>query len=491
MFDRIKSLLFENRSSRQTFTKNVFWLTVANVVNRLIRAVLIIYAARVLGVAGYGIFSYAVGLAAFFSIFSDVGVTAVITREGSKNTGSLKKYFTTALTIKVSLIALSAALIVFVSPFFTNIKEALPLLPIAALLITFDSLRDISFSLTRAWEKMELEAIIGLVTNTAITVLGIIALLLHPTAKVFLFGYSLGSGVGLIYAIYVLRNSFPHFWGRFDFSIAKEILTEALPLAIMGLMGSLMISTDTIILGFFKNATDLGLYSAAQRPVMILYALPSILSTAIFPGMTRLAQNNIERFRAVLETSLIATFIISLPLFLGGVILAPDMIGILFGSEYSGAVLTYGILLFTLILIFPENFLTNSIFALGGQKSFLKFALIGVLGNALLDILLIPKFGIAGSAVATVITGIIITVLLWKTANKLSPFKIFNRLSKIFSAVIIMSVATALLKWIGTPFLVNIPLSAILYSLTLYWFKEPVLEEFLIPLKRLRTKNAE
>jgi len=72
MIRKITSFLFENRGTRQRIVKNTFWLFAGELFGRVLRAVIVIYAARALGVTEYGIFSYAVTLAAFFSIFSDI-----------------------------------------------------------------------------------------------------------------------------------------------------------------------------------------------------------------------------------------------------------------------------------------------------------------------------------------------------------------------------------------------------------------------------------
>jgi len=73
--NKIKEFLFENKSMRQMVAKNTAWLAIGEMVSRLIRAGLIIYAARVLGTEGYGVFSYALSLAALFTIFSDIGLS--------------------------------------------------------------------------------------------------------------------------------------------------------------------------------------------------------------------------------------------------------------------------------------------------------------------------------------------------------------------------------------------------------------------------------
>jgi len=84
MWQKIKSFLFKNGTSSQTVAKNTVWLSISNFGGRIIKAAIIIYGARVLGTAGYGVFSYAVTLAGFFTLFVDPGINSVLIREGAK-----------------------------------------------------------------------------------------------------------------------------------------------------------------------------------------------------------------------------------------------------------------------------------------------------------------------------------------------------------------------------------------------------------------------
>lgn len=60
MFAKIKSLPLKNKTLRQTVLKNTFWLAFLNIGGRLLRAIVIIYSARVLGAAEWGAFNYAI-----------------------------------------------------------------------------------------------------------------------------------------------------------------------------------------------------------------------------------------------------------------------------------------------------------------------------------------------------------------------------------------------------------------------------------------------
>src|SRR3989304_9331902 len=113
---QLKAFLFENQDVRQTITKNTFWLSFGEIAGRILRLFIVVYAARVLGAAGWGAFSYLTSLAAILTVFSDVGLSSVVIREVTKRPELKDKYFSTAFLFKFILTALSFLIIVFLAP---------------------------------------------------------------------------------------------------------------------------------------------------------------------------------------------------------------------------------------------------------------------------------------------------------------------------------------------------------------------------------------
>lgn len=477
MFKRIwqyiRVLLFENRNARQTVFKNAFWIGASNILGRMIRAGLIIYVARVLGTAGYGAYSYALGISGFFAVFSDIGINGILTREGSRNKESLPAYIATSTVIKVVLIAISAAVLLIVAPVITKVPEALPLIPLAAALLISDSLRDFTSSITRAKEKMEIEAGINIFTNLAITALGIAILFVNRSAGALMMSYVLGSIVGTVGAYWVLRKYFFHPIRHFRKDLLRPILTEAFPFAFMGLLSGLMLNSDTVMLGWMTNADALGLYSAAQRPIQILYIIPGMFSAAVFPIMARTAMEDGDRFRRVLEQTLVSAFILAVPIVAGGIALGHSIVLLLFGQQYIGAATSFMILLSTILLNFPGSLLGNGIFAHNQQKNFLTYMTIGAAGNIVFNFLLIPKWGIEGSSVATVISQILSTGFMWWKMKKIRYFSALPKLKKIALASILMGGTVFALRSFGVPVLINIVAGAAIYFLLLLIMREP------------------
>jgi O-antigen/teichoic acid export membrane protein len=477
MLQKIKIFLFQNQTIRQTVAKNTFWLFFGEISGRLLRAVLVIYAARILGVENWGVFSYTITMSAFFSIFSDFGLSALLTKKFIRNPETQEKYLSTAFFIKLGMLIFSIFLIIFIAPFFTKIEAVKPLLLIAALILAFDGLREFSLALNRALEKMEREALVKIITNFAIVGFGIGFLLIFATARTLAIAYAIGSGIGFLAIIWILRSYFKNLFSNFSKNLLWPILTSAWPFALLGLLGTIMINTDILMLGWYKTTEEIGFYSAAQRPVQFFYIIPGLFAMAVFPTFARLAKKDNEKFRRILERTITLILLIGTPLALGGIILGKEVILLLFGNQYLASVLAFQILLITILFNFPNALLSNAIFAYDEQKKFIGVVALGALGNVALNILLIPPYGIAGAAIATIGAQILITGFIWLKMKKINYFAVFPYLKKVLLATTIMAIITFGLKYLEVNLFINLIASIIIYFGSLTILKESILKE--------------
>ncbi len=475
--NKIKEFLFENRTIRQTVAKNTFWLFGGEISSRLLRAAIVIYAARVLGAEGWGVFSYAITLAAFFTIFSDIGLSALLTREAAKNPAMREKYLSTAFFIKLILLLFSVGLIILIAPMFTKIEAIKALLPIIALILVFDGLREFGFSLNRALEKMEWEALVKILTNFSVAALGFIFLIISTTAKSLAIAYTIGSATGFLAIIWVLRPYFRNLFSNFTKNLLWPIFSSAWPFALLGFLGAIMINTDIIMLGWFRTSQEVGFYSASQRPIQFFYIIPTLLATAIFPTFARLAKKDNQKFRQVLEKSLTLVLLLGIPLVFGGVILGKEIILLLFGSQYLSSVIAFQTLLITILIIFPSALIGNAIFAYDEQKKFIGFLALGALGNVALNYFLIPRFGIEGAAAATVGAQLLANGFVWFKMKKINYFSVFPYLKKILLATAIMAIIVFILRYLGVNLFINLIASMTIYFGLLIILKESILKE--------------
>ncbi len=456
--------------------KNAVWLLGGEATGRLIRAAIVIAAARILGAAEYGVFAYAMAIAGFLTIFADIGLSSVLTRESVKAPELRQKYFATAFSIKIVLVFLNILLVLFVAPWLTKIEAAKPLLPIIALIIVFDTLREFGFGLNRAMERMEREAVIKVITNLAIVIFGFTFLLQFQSARGLAFAYMIGSGIGFLATVWLLR-AFARDLSKIDKSLIKPILATAWPIGLLAVLGAIMINTDMVMLGWWLDSTRVGYYAAAQKIVQLFYVVPALLASAAFPIFTRLTQFNPDRFKQVMEKMAAAAFAVALPLAIGGVLLSSQLITLLYGAEYAPASLTFAILITTLLIVFPSVIITNGLFAFNEQRQFAFYVAIGALSNAFFNYLLIPSYGIEGAAVATIGSQILANAFVWWRMYKLNHFNIFIRLPKIILANIAMGLIV--LAFSSLNIILVILLGFISYLIILFLLKEPLLKEAL------------
>ena len=477
MKNQFQALLFSNQTLGQTVLKNTFWLGISQIVSRIIRAIIVIYAARILGAAGYGVFSYAIALAGFMSIFSDIGIDWILTREAAKNPELKSQYLSTILFIKLILLAFLFILITFVAPYFTTISEAKDLLPIIAILFLSDGLRRYGFAFIRSLEKMEIEAGINIFTNTVTVILSLIILLYNPTPYSLAIGYTIGSILGLAMTIFAIRTYLNKLFSNFTRKLIKPILTSLWPFAIINFLGASLFYTSILILGWMRTAPELGFYSAAQRPIQLLIVLSIIIATSILPALSRWAAKETNKFKLLLEQSLSMVMLLAIPLTIGGVILGDQVIILLYGTDYTSAAIIFRLLALSFLAIFPFTIISNAIFAFDIQRKFISHMALGAIINIILNIYLISKLGAPGAAIATVISqfatyGWVYYVLRARLGLVVAP--------SIYRAVIAgttMGIATWGLKQLDINLFLTIGLAIAIYFGLLLIFKEPLLEK--------------
>ncbi len=478
MLQKIKSFLFENTTARQTVAKNSFWLATSNFGGRLIKAGVIVYGARVLGTAGWGVFSYAITLAGFLTLFMDPGINGIVMRDTAKvDDAERRAIFSTTFALKLAFLLLGVAVIIFVAPSFSTLPGAKALLPIVAIILALDTLREFFTSLARGMEKMEFDAAIFLLTNLGILVFGFVFLSTIKTPAAFAWAYVAGDVLGIALAVFIVRSYFKKLSTYFSPSLIAPILRSAWPFAITGALGLLLTNTDILIISWIQSASAVGIYSSAIRVIQVLYLIPMVFQFSTLPLFSRFANRDNAKFRAALEQTIGFIFFASVPLALGGAVLGTQIMSFIFGAAYAAGGLSFKILAVGLMFDFPAVVISSAVFAYNHQKGLIATSAIGGIVNVGLDILLIPLFGIAGSAVATLAAQVASNWYLWHMMKKINYFEVLPSLKKSVVAGAAMGAVTVALFFLNVNVLANVVLSALVYFAALRLLREPLLAE--------------
>ena len=477
MIRRIKSFLFVNNSLSQTLIKNTFWLFLGEVISRLLKFFLVLYAARILGVAGWGIFAYAISVVSLFFIFADLGLDRLIIREISKDSLEKMRYLSTAFFFRLILLIITTCFILIIVPHISNVIEGREILLVTAIFLGFDSLRGFFLTIYRALEQMEKETFVKLFTNILIVILGFIVLFTSPSVENFAYAYLGGSAVGLIATFFAMRKYLSGLISNFSASLIGQIWHITWPFFIFGITGAVMTYTDMIMLGWWKTPVDLGLYSVAQRFLQFLLIIPSYLAMATFPLFSRFIEKEEDKLKIIFEKILSLVLLLGFPMVFGGILLGKDIMLIVFGESYIASTLVFQIFLAGLIIAFPMLIISNYVFAKNIQRKFVPAAIGSMFLNIILNIFLIQRFGIYGAAIATATSSSVFNIIIYRIVQKISHFKVLPHIKKVILATLIMSIITFWAKYFSLNIFLNIAFSALIFFGILFILKEPILKE--------------
>lgn len=220
------------------------------------------------------------------------------------------------------------------------------------------------------------------------------------------WAWVISSVLALICIAYFVRNIFPQMTQGDIRSIRaeKELLKFSLPLAMGELVLFFLIWTDILMLGYFRPVSEVGIYRAVAQTALLLSIIHISLNT-IFPPIiaNSFGKDDRENLGVIFKTTTRWGVLLTVPLFLVTAIAGDDILS-LFGP---GLVTAWRALVILSIgqLVNVATGGVGSILAMSGHQ-YIKFFmdLLLAIANILLNILLIPRFGIIGAAVATAIS---------------------------------------------------------------------------------------
>ncbi len=471
--NRLRTFLFKNKNTKQIVAKNTTWLFVGEIGMRLLKLIIFIYAARTLGANEWGIFSYSLAVMSVFGIISDIGMNAVLLRETAKKHNS-EQYIATGFFLKLTLSVISSLALLSLL-FFLNTNAVRILIPITAVMLFLDSMREFGFAISRAFEKMEVEAMIKIIGTGVLVVFGLIFISRHATALSLAYAYVVGGIIGVTLMFFSIRSHLANL-GRPTMNILMSFLKEGWPLAVVSTLGIVMINIDTIILGWFKDAAEIGIYAAAQKPIQILFVIPGLISTALLPLFSRLVSSNKEHMRIVLDRSINFSIGIALPIAIMGFILGGPIILLLFGTQYAAAIIPFKIMSLAVITVAPGTIMSNAIFAEGRQKYLVQVIAVGVLVNIIICLTLIPRFGLYGASIAITGAQLLANAFMILIVRNIPTLRFTFQIKRIVFACGAMLLTTYLLIPFTHPIGVIVA-AGMTYLVTLIIIKEPLVTE--------------
>jgi O-antigen/teichoic acid export membrane protein len=403
----MQDLNINTKDQKRTILKNISWLTISRIVVSLLSIITITVIPRYLGVTGYGQLNFALSFVGIFAILGHLGVSLLTLRDVSKNNKLANKYFNNLFSLQLFLSFILLIIVAIIS-FFLNkdivVKQLL-------LLITFTVIFHILTSLPRqifqAFQKLKFVAIYEIIRKVFYVIFMFLFIYLDLGVLGIGFAQVFMSFIGLLFIFFNFRK-FVDIKLEIDLPFIKSSFLKALPFAFSTIFSTIYFHFDRILISFIKGEYFVGLYAIGYSLFGFLVSFLEIFNHTFFPVISKYLNTN--KLRSIVNRILYIVLFFSVPLTFGGIYLSKGLISLIFGSAFIEGSTAFSIILI-FFLVYSFNLVFNMVlFNSNFEKYVLKLRIIATISNIILNILIIPYFGIVGAAITTVFSEYIILV---------------------------------------------------------------------------------
>ncbi len=271
------------------------------------------------------------------------------------------------------------------------------------------------------------------------------------------------------------------------------------PIAIFFLMSiatTIYTNLDTVMLGFMKDDTVVGYYTAAVRVKTILTSFVTSLSVVLLPRVSYFIEKGVkEEFYRYAKKALNFVILAALPITIYFILYSDETILLLSGDAFAPAILPMQVIMPTVFLIGLTNVLGIQILVpLDREKQVCYSVIAGAVTDCVINIIAIPRYGATGAAIGTLVAEAVVLVFqlgfLWKDRRNL-----FSGIQawKIVIATAVASVVCWFVKYLNLRLFPALVVSAVIflivYAVILLLTRESLSLEFWGQLRKRRQKK--
>lgn len=391
-----------------TFGTQIGCFIGANVVGFLLGFISLPILTKGIGAQLYGTYSLVQTTISLISPIAALGFSTALVRflAGEKDKSKIRdSFFSPYCVMIVSGIVFS--LLLFLSSeqlaklIFGDINLAI-YIKLASAVVLLNPIGGLSLAFFRAFRRIELYTVLSLAKSACQVGLIILAILL---------GFQL---IGVIIAIILTAIIFDLVTlfivvkqigiQRPRFANMKSYLKFGVPLTPNLAIAWIMSSSDRYMISYFMGVTATGIYSAAYGLAIYASFILAPLQTVLFPTVTKsYTENNLEETRNYLKYSFKYFMMVAIPSAFGLSILAKPILQILTTPEFISGNIIIPFVALGAILYSIFQISVNIIYLINRTKLIVRLLSASAALNIALNLVLIPRIGIMGAAVATLI----------------------------------------------------------------------------------------
>ena len=420
---------------------NTSWLMGHRVLSMVVALFVGVYVARYLGPERFGLLSYAGSFVGLFTALATLGLDGIMVRELVKTPERRDELLGTAFWIKAGGAILMYIFIAAAIPFTHNDTQTNIMIAVIAFAVVFQAFNVIDFNFQAAVKSkfvVYAQLVSLVVSSIAKLVFVWISAPLVWFACVFLLD-AVVRAVGLT-TVYLQTTGKVWYW-RWSWHMAKELLKDSWPLILSGMAVSIYMKIDQVMIKEMLDAGSVGNYAAAVRLSEAWYFIPMAITSSVFPAIINAKKQSKELYYQRLQKLYNLMVWLAVGIALPTTFLAPWVIRVLYGEAFLKAAGVLSIHIWAGVFVFLGVACSKWFIVENYIKKNLYRTSVGVVSNVILNLILIPLYGIYGAAIATLIGQIAANLVydvfdkqtyssLKLKTNALNPFYFVKRLSE-------------------------------------------------------------
>ncbi|MFZ6028809.1 MAG: flippase [Chloroflexota bacterium] len=446
-----------------TIFKNTAFVTAGNLLLKALSFLFGVFVIRRLGDDRYGQYAIILAFVGLFQIFAEMGMTQFVMREIARNRQKAGQYFWNLVAVRLLLALINILIIPFLAYAYGYASEVILgifLYTLTFLLAAFEA----TFQATlTANERLEYISTINVSGQITFMLLGAAFLfsgfsfLWLVVASLLAFIPRLGVGIWAVrrHRLFPQKVQLtPTTW--------PGLVKSGLPFGVITLTLIIATSIDTVMLSKLEPEYVVGWYNVAYGLVMSIAFLSNGFKDAIVPSLTRVHTSQPEMVRAWYHHTAKLFVALALPLAVGGMILAEPITVFLYKPEFQPAAAALRILVWDIPFLMYAGFCGRITTVIGEERAAARIYTINAAANVLLNLVMIPAYGMLGAAIVTVITDLVSAAQFYRLLRKkLAPPAFSPHLLRIALAAGLMGAGVYATG--GLHFFVRIILGSALY----------------------------
>jgi O-antigen/teichoic acid export membrane protein len=393
----------EQRRGLTNILNNIIWLFFDKFIRLGVGLLVGVWIARYLGPEQFGLMSYVIAFVSLFAAISSCGFsTGIIVRDLVQNPSEVDKTMGTALALQVlcGIFAFGFAILTinYIRPDDNQVQTMVACL--AALMIPQAT------NVIRYWFEAQVQSKYIVWTENGVflffAAVKIVLICTQAALMAFiwtLFAEGMSVAIGFI-IVYSMRGGRIRTW-LIRINRAKILLKDSWPLILAGVAYMVYMRIDQIMLGQMLGNEAVGIYTSAVKISEVWYFIPIAFASSIFPSIIDAKKKSqtlyYERLQQLFNLMVMLSLAVALPM----TFISYWVVDLLFGDAYHQAGAVLAVHIWAGIFSFLQAAVGKWFLLEGLQKYSFYRMLSGAVLNVVLNLILIPKFGIIGAAWAT------------------------------------------------------------------------------------------